>query len=39
MHYTAKQSQFVIMALKSEEEIGAEVHKLDNDYFDGKTTK
>ena len=38
-HYTAKQSQFVVMAIKSEEEIGAEVHKLDKEYFDGKMTK
>ena len=27
--YTAKQSQLVLMALKPKEEIGAEVHKLD----------
>jgi mannose-6-phosphate isomerase-like protein (cupin superfamily) len=27
--YTAKHCQLVVMALKSEEEIGAEVHKLD----------
>jgi hypothetical protein len=39
MHFTAKQRQFVVMALKSKEEIGAEVHKLDNECFDGKTTK
>jgi hypothetical protein len=39
MHFTAKQRQFVVMALKSKEEIGAEVYKLDNEYFDGKTTK
>ena len=39
MHYTAKQSQFVVMALKFEEEIGTEVHKLDNEYFDGNTTE
>ena len=35
----AKQRQFVVMVLKSNEEIGAEVHKLDNEYFDGKKTK
>jgi hypothetical protein len=37
MDYTAKQSQFVVMALKYKEDIGTKVHKLDTEYFDGKT--
>ena len=39
MYYTAQQSQFVVIELKSGEEIGLEVPMSDDKHFDSKTTK